>query len=56
MTLSDKIVIALALLFVAGLVIGGWGLLLCVPLVLLIAAAAFAIWFANEALKGLKLW
>ena len=56
MTLSDKIVIALALLFVSGLVIGGWGLLLCVPLLLAIIMAAAAVFAARRALERMDLW
>lgn len=53
---GDKLIAILVILFGAGLVIGGWGYLLCAPLVLAIVFVGFAVWAADRFFKGLRLW
>lgn len=53
---GDKLLAVLVILFCAGLALGGWGYLLCVPLVFVILFVGFAVWAADRFFKGLKLW
>lgn len=54
--MADKILALLVLLFVAGLSIGGWGYLLCAPLILGIVGTVGIFWLASRHFKGIKLW
>lgn len=53
---GDKLLAVLVLLFMTGIIMGGWWLVLCLPLVFVLVFVGFAVWAADRFFKGLRLW
>lgn len=53
---GDKLLAVLVLLFMTGIIMGGWWLVLCVPLVLVIAFVVIACVAADRLFRGIRLW
>lgn len=56
MATGDKLLAVLVLLFMTGVIMGGWWLVLCLPLAFAITFVGLAVYAADRFFKGLRLW